>query len=76
MAAKTIEECIALLKMERDSILQQLANDALSGLEPDHSFEGHGVSNVAFRESLYRRLEGINVLLNQYEPFSFTGVMY
>jgi hypothetical protein len=73
-AAKSIADLIAALKTERDAIVDQLANDALTGIEPNHSFDGQSVDFITWRNQLHQRFSEIQVQLAALEPFEIIHI--
>ena len=67
--SKSLDDVIQSLKDERDAILDQLKNDAVSGPMPSDSFNGQSIDFVGWRRQLSDRLKEINEQLLQYEPY-------
>jgi hypothetical protein len=72
--AKSLQQIIDTLKMERDAILDALANDAVTGPMPDDSFEGQSVSFTSWRQQLANRLTQIREELAAYDLWEINTI--
>lgn len=72
--AKTVAQLITAYKAERDALLDQLVADAESGVQPDMSFDGQAIQNLAWRQQIHQRLRELQQILSELEPFEIRQI--
>lgn len=69
----SVDQQLQLLYDERDAIMLQLKNDAVSGAMPNDSFGGQNVDFTGWRDGLYKRLDQIKKDIIALQPFEIVS---
>ena len=66
-----LDAAICNLKNQIEGWSTDLANDAVSGTQPDYSLDGRSVSRQAWRDGLQKNLDNALAQLQKLEPYEF-----